>query len=126
MGDKPVILIVEDDDDCRAVLTDVLEMSGYSVVSAGGAHRAVELARKDPPALVLLDYTMPDADGGWVVQALRASGGALGEVPVVLTTGSSTGRSIAEALGVRSLEKPFDLQRLLDLVRRLAPVPTPP
>ena len=47
------------------------------------------------------------------------------DVPVVLTTGSSAGRSIAESLGVRSLEKPFDVQRLLDLVRRLAPVPTP-
>jgi CheY-like chemotaxis protein len=126
MADKPVILIVEDDDDCRAVLTDVLEMCGYCVVSAGDARGAVELARKDPPALVLLDFMMPDADGGWVVETLRAAGAPLQDVPVVLTTGSSEGRSIARALGVRSLGKPFDVQRLLDLVRTLAPVPNPP
>jgi CheY-like chemotaxis protein len=121
MADRPLILIVEDDDDCRMVLADVLEMSGYSVICSGEAHRAVEMARSAPPALVLLDFTMPDADGGWVVRALRSMGGALKEVPVVLTTGSSDARSIAQALGVRSLEKPFDVQRLLELVRTLAP-----
>jgi hypothetical protein len=43
------------------------------------------------------------------------------EVPVVLTTGSSAGREIAASLGVRSLEKPFDMNRLLELVQTLAP-----
>src|SRR5437764_12349762 len=64
---------------------------------------------------------MPDADGGWLVRSLRAQGGSLAEVPVVLTTGSSAGREIAESLGVRALEKPFDMNRLLELVRTLAP-----
>jgi hypothetical protein len=42
-------------------------------------------------------------------------------VPVVLTTGSDDGRVIAERLGVRSLEKPFDVNRLLELVQELVP-----
>src|SRR5215470_13805141 len=120
--ERPSILVVEDDDDCRTVLVDLLEMSGYSVLSCGEAHRAVQLAREHPPALVLVDFMMPDADGGWLVRSLRAEGGNLAEVPVVLTTGSSDGREIADALGVRSLEKPFDVNRLLDLVRALAPL----
>jgi CheY-like chemotaxis protein len=123
MSDRPSILVVEDDDDCRMVLADLLEMSGYSVISCGEARRAVELAKQRPPALVLVDFMMPDADGGWLVRSLRAAGGALAEVPVVLTTGSSAGREIAESLGVRSLEKPFDMNRLLELVRALAPSP---
>ncbi|HYV67443.1 MAG TPA: response regulator [Myxococcales bacterium] len=122
MRERPSILVVEDDDDCRSVLVDLLEMSGYSVLSCGEAHRAVQLAREHPPALVLVDFMMPDADGGWLVRSLRAEGGNLAEVPVVLTTGSSDGREIADALGVRSLEKPFDVNRLLDLVRALAPL----
>ena len=123
MTDRPSILVVEDDEDCRTVLADILEISGYSVVSCGEAHRAVELAKEMAPDLVLVDFMMPDADGGWLVRSLRAQGGALAEVPVVLTTGSIAGREIAESLGVRSLEKPFDMNRLLDLVRSLAPAP---
>jgi two-component system, OmpR family, response regulator len=121
MTARPSILVVEDDEDCRTVLADLLEMSGYSVVSCGEAHRAVELAKEAAPALVLVDFMMPDADGGWLVRSLRAQGGALAEVPVVLTTGSIAGREIAESLGVRALEKPFDMNRLLELVRALAP-----
>jgi len=124
MPDRPSILVVEDDDDCRMVLADLLEMSGYSVVSCGEARRAVELAKESAPALVLVDFMMPDADGGWLVRSLRAQGGKLAQVPVVLTTGSSAGREIAESLGVRSLEKPFDMNRLLELVRALAPAPS--
>jgi CheY-like chemotaxis protein len=123
MTDRPSILVVEDDEDCRTVLADLLEMSGYDVVSCGEAHRAVELAKEAAPALVLVDFMMPDADGGWLVRSLRAEGGALAVVPVVLTTGSIAGREIAESLGVRSLEKPFDMNRLLELVRSLAPSP---
>jgi len=122
MSERPSILVVEDDDDCRNVLADVLEMSGYSVLSCGEARRAVEMAREHRPALVLVDFMMPDADGGWVVRSLRAEGGDLAGVPVVLTTGSSAGREIADSLGVPSLEKPFDVNRLLQLVHALAPV----
>jgi len=121
MNERPSILVVEDDDDCRTVLVDLLEMSGYSVLSCGEAHRAVEMARQHQPALVLVDFMMPDADGGWLVRSLRAEGGNLADVPVVLTTGSSAGREIAHSLGVRALEKPFDMNRLLELVHPLAP-----
>ena len=121
MSERPSILVVEDDDDCRTVLADLLEMSGYSVLSCGEAHRAVEMAREHELALVLVDFMMPDADGGWLVRSLRAEGGQLAQVPVVLTTGSSAGRAIADSLGVRALEKPFDMNRLLELVRTLAP-----
>ena len=122
MNERPSILVVEDDDDWRTVLVDLLEMSGYSVLSCGEAHRAVEMARQHQPALVLVDFMMPDADGGWLVRSLRAEGGNLADVPVVLTTGSSAGREIADSLGVRSLEKPFDVNRLLELVQTLAPM----
>jgi CheY-like chemotaxis protein len=117
----PTILVVDDDADCRTVLSDLLETAGYAVMSCGSAHAAVDLARDHRPALVLADFVMPDADGAWLVRSLRAIGGELADIPVVLTTGSSAGREIAHALGIRSLEKPFDMVRLLDVVRGLAP-----
>jgi CheY-like chemotaxis protein len=116
---KPTILIVEDDADCRSVLQDLLELNGYDVRTCPDAGHAVAAARAEPPALMLVDYMMPDADGGWVVEQLRESG--LSKIPVVLTSGSNEGRDIADRLGVRSLEKPFDVNRLLDLVRALVP-----
>jgi len=118
MSDRPIILIVEDDADCRAVLQDLLELNGYTVRSCEDAHHAVEEARARKPSLMLLDFLMPDADGGWVVRTLREHGV---NVPVVLTTGLTEGREQAEKLGLMSLEKPFDISRLLELVRSLVP-----
>ena len=121
MSDRPTILIVEDDEDCRMVLQDLLELNGFTVQTCPDAHHAVAAVRARPPALMLIDYLMPDANGAWVVRTLRDGGGAPAKVPVVLTTGSNDGRQEAEQLGVRSLEKPFDVNRLLELVRTLVP-----
>lgn len=121
MAEKPTILVVEDDADCRSVLQDLLELNGYVVRTCADAQAAVSAARSATPALMLLDYLMPDADGAWVVQKLREAGGALARVPVVLTTGSNEGRLVAESLGVPSLEKPFDVARLLEVVQSLVP-----
>ncbi len=118
MGEKPTILVVEDDEDCRSVLQDLLEMHGYSVSTCKDARQAVEVASAQRPALMLLDYLMPDADGAWVVRKLRETGI---EVPVVFTTGLNEGREEAERLGLPSLEKPFDVSRLIELVRSLVP-----
>jgi two-component system C4-dicarboxylate transport response regulator DctD len=121
LADKPTILVVEDDADCRAVLQDLLELNGYIVRTCADARHAVAAARSALPALMLVDYVMPDEDGAWVLQQLRDAGGALSRVPVVLTTGSDDGRVMAERLGVRALEKPFDVNRLLELVQELVP-----
>ena len=117
MSDRHEILIVDDDEDTRIVLQDLLELNGFAVHTVANAHRAVEAARTDSPALILVDYFMPDADGAWVVQRLREAG--LGQIPVVVTTGSYEGREQAERLGVPSMEKPFDVNRLVELVRTL-------
>jgi CheY-like chemotaxis protein len=119
VSSRPEILIVDDDADTRLVLQDLLELNGFSVRTVPDAHRAIEAVRISYPALILVDYYMPDADGAWLVQRLRDSD--LGRIPVILTTGSNEGREQAERLGVRSMEKPFDVNRLLELLRALLP-----
>ena len=121
MNERPTILIVEDDEDCRLVLQDLLELNGFTVQTCPDAHHAVDAVRQRPPALMLIDYQMPDANGAWVVRTLREGGGAPARVPVVFTTGSSDGRDEATLLGVQSLDKPFDVSRLVQLVRTLVP-----
>src|SRR3954471_17070842 len=119
VSERAEILVVEDDEDTCVVLQDLLELNGLVVRTSPEGRPALAAAPAVAPALILVDYFMPDADGAWVVQQLRESG--LGQVPVVLTTGSNEGREQAERLGVRSLEKPFDVSRLLELVRSLVP-----
>ena len=119
MAEGREILIVDDDEDTRTVLQDLLELNGYVVRAFPDARRAIDAACALRPALMLVDYFLPDANGAWLVQQLRDAG--LGQVPVVLTTGSNEGREQAERLGVRSMEKPFDVSRLLDMVKMLVP-----
>jgi len=95
VSDRHEILVVDDDEDTRLVLQDLLELNGFAVRACPDARHALEAARAAPPALMLVDYFMPDADGAWVVQQLRAAG--LGRVPVVLTTGSNEGRGAGRA-----------------------------
>jgi CheY-like chemotaxis protein len=90
VSDRHEILVVDDDEDTRLVLQDLLELNGFAVRACPDARHALEAARAAPPALMLVDYFMPDADGAWVVQQLRAAG--LGRVPVVLRSlSTSTG-----------------------------------
>ncbi len=121
MAQTGSILLVEDDLDCRTVLAELLELSGYRVVSCGDAASGLEAARREPPALVMLDLHLPGRDGVWLVHALREAGPPLSTTPIVLTTGSADAREVAASLGVNHLEKPFDAGRMLELVKGLLP-----
>lgn len=117
------ILVVEDDLDCRTVLADLLDLSGYAVVCCGDALSALEVARRTPPDLALVDLHLPGRDGSWLVQALRESGPPLSTMPLVLTTGSADAREVARGLGITALLKPFDAGVLLDLIGSLVRAP---
>src|SRR5207245_1849123 len=67
------ILIVDDDEDTRTVLQDLLELNGYAVRAFPDARRAIDAACALRPALMLVDYFLPDANGPWPVQPLRGA-----------------------------------------------------
>src|SRR3989442_14155359 len=94
MAEGREILIVADDEDTRTVLQDLLELNGYAVRAFPDARRAIDAACALRPALMLVDYFLPDANGAWLVQQLRDAG--LWQVPCVLTTGPNTGAEHAE------------------------------
>jgi CheY-like chemotaxis protein/phosphoribosyl 1,2-cyclic phosphodiesterase len=108
---QPTILVADDDAEIVRLIATVLEGEGYRVVSARDGESALRLARLERPALVLLDWEMPGADGVEVTRTLRdAADPALRDVAVVLITGRAGAENTAEgfAAGVTDyLTKPF-------------------
>lgn len=111
------ILIVDDDDDGRSFLKEVLETDGYVVSEARDGRAALELlANALDPALVILDLEMPVMTGPELVVAMR-SHEQLARLPVLIVSGS--GKSIVPvgAPVVGFLPKPLELDAALAAVK---------
>ncbi len=79
------VLIIEDNEQNRYLLTFLLEQNGYTVSSAADGARGIEAARASTPTLILLDIQLPTMDGYAVARALREHE-ALRETPIVAVT----------------------------------------
>jgi CheY-like chemotaxis protein/phosphoribosyl 1,2-cyclic phosphodiesterase len=105
------ILVADDDPTIVRLLTLALDPDGFRVVTASDGKTALDRARRERPALILLDWEMPAADGIEVTRALRRDpDAALRDVPVVLITAQSGPDNAAAgfAAGVTDyLTKPF-------------------
>ena len=71
MASERTILIVDDDHHIRHVLAYKLGQQGLTVMSAGNGHEALEMARRNPPAVVITDLQMPVMGGLDLAVALR-------------------------------------------------------
>ena len=114
----PTILIVDDDESLRLLCRVNLELDGYRVLEAPSVADAEAVLAAGAVDLFLLDVHVGADDGIELMRSLRTrEHGA----PVVLFTGSATldSETLAEADGI--VPKPFRLEQLLAVVRRLAP-----
>jgi two-component system, chemotaxis family, chemotaxis protein CheY len=112
------ILVVDDTRSMRAMVASVLQGAGYEVAEAGDGVEALELARKRVFDLVVTDHNMPRMDGVTLVRELRALANYDPVALIVLSTEASPelkqkGR---EAGATGWMAKPFDPQRMLDIV----------
>lgn len=117
---KPKILVVDDLDEHRDLLEQVLEDLGYDVVGARDGAAALRFVRADPPpCLVLLDLFMPGMDGHAFLQELRADP-QRAALPVVLMTADPDAAEAwpGSARPELSLVKPFGLRELRQVVVR--------
>ena len=110
------VLVVDDDVLLRRSAAFHLELAGYRASTAGSAEHALELARRDPPDIVLLDIGLPGMDG---LVALRQFENRL-SVPVIFV--SARRREIDQVLGLELgaddyITKPFDFDVLLARVK---------
>jgi two-component system alkaline phosphatase synthesis response regulator PhoP len=113
------ILLVEDEARLAELIADNLEVEGYAVEIASDGARALERARGEPPALIVLDVMLPGLDGFEVCERLRAAGCT---VPVLFLTARNEGEDRVRGLelgGDDYLGKPFDLRELLLRVRAI-------
>jgi len=120
-------MVVEDDDDTRDLIVEVLRDDGYEVFSAPNGRDALTSVRSlgAPPALILLDLMMPVMNG-WQFLDERTRDAALAAVPVVVLS-ADPARQLAAGHGVVAvIGKPFDLSRLLRLVRAVTKAHAPP
>jgi DNA-binding response OmpR family regulator len=121
-GARRSILIVEDDPRTADVLRSALELEGepgWQIEVAGEGLRALELAARIPPDLVLLDVRLPGLDGAEVYRRLRATPKGRRIRVLFLSAGTSLDlyqRGIEDGVLLR---KPFDVQDLIRLVRTL-------
>ena len=120
----PQILVVEDDDAIRELVSDVLRDDGYDVREATNGAEALKQVCNERPDLIVLDLMMPVMDGWAFVEECRVKA-FCEDVPIVVTSASHDLPTTAERLrsfGVRTcLAKPFDVDGLLALVERYAP-----
>lgn len=112
------VLIVEDESEVAELLREVLAEAGFDVVlSTGGA--ALATAADVHPDVVVIDYAMPGMTGADVISEMRQSAEPT-MPPVVLVTGHYEASEIAREIGANAyLQKPFDVDDLVGVVRRL-------
>ena len=111
------MIVVEDDEDIAALLTDILVAEGYApVADSDAAALGGELDRR--PDLVVLDLRLTRGGADGILSALRARG--LADVPILLLSAASDLPDRARELGVTHyLAKPFELEEFLVTVARL-------
>jgi DNA-binding response OmpR family regulator len=118
MNDKPRVLVVDDDEDIRVLLEELLGRAGYQVDVVPDGRAALRRLFEAPPALVVLDVTMPELDGYQTLERIRD----LSDVPVLMLTARS--QELERVRGLASgaddyVAKPFGRQELLARVQAL-------
>ena len=117
----PRILLVEDNEMNRDMLSRRLNRRGYEVVIATDGQRGIEMANSEAPDLILMDMSLPIIDGWEATRTLKAAS-ATKHIPVIALTAHamSTDREKAIAAGCDDYDtKPIELQRLLGKMEAL-------
>ena len=116
------ILVVDDEDQTRELLRELLTEDGYEVIEAADGTIAMTLVRLEPPDLIITDLIMPNQEGLETISEIRKDHPTLGIIAI-----SGGGRigpesylAIAERLGAsRTFCKPLDVHRMMAAVREL-------
>jgi CheY-like chemotaxis protein len=117
------ILVVDDDQDTCASLSDIITDLGYRVGVAYDGPTALDLSRRRPYGLALLDYKMPGMDGVELYGRLKQLQPDTVGVLVTAFAAEGTLRAASEAGIRRVLPKPVDSGRLIPLIEEVAGTP---
>ena len=118
---RPLVLVADDDDDIRMLVTFRLERSGYEVLAARDGEEALELAVRHRPDLAVLDLTMPKLDGYQLMGRLRELEETR-RMPVILLTARAQDDDVARGFAAGAddyIRKPFSPQELQARVKAI-------
>jgi DNA-binding response OmpR family regulator len=125
--DAPLVLVADDEDDIRALVSFRLKRAGYEVITAADGEEALLLATTRLPDLVVLDMMMPKATGLEVTRSMREQS-TTKDIPIILLTARAQEADVARGFDAGAddyVKKPFspqDLQaRVQALLERSAP-----
>jgi len=115
------ILVVEDTEDNRRILRDLLTSAGYALLEATDGSGGVDLALQEKPDLVLMDIQLPIMDGYEATRRLKADPSTR-HIPVVAVTSYALSGDEGKALAAGCdayVAKPFSPRKILGLVRQI-------
>src|SRR5687767_10090981 len=118
---RGAILVVEDREDVRQGMAQLLELHGFLVVDAGHGGQALEHLRSDPLgfAVILLDLMMPGPVNGCDFRSQQLAAPELAEIPTIVVSAADMDPSLRAQLRPDAwVEKPFRFDQLLALVKK--------
>ena len=116
MKDRPLILVVDDEQDMLDLLKDLLWLEGFDVHGTRDSREAIALLEEWHPDLVLLDIVMSELDGFQVLDLIRERS----NVPVVMVTGRCESPTLRKALSLGAddyVTKPFSAVELVARIK---------
>jgi two-component system cell cycle response regulator DivK len=119
----PRILLVEDQEDNRRIVRDLLLSAGYELIEAVDGEEGIRLAERNRPDLILMDVQLPIFDGYQATRQIRAMS-ALCDVPIIAVTSyalSGDDLKAQEAGCTDYISKPFSPRALLAKIREYVP-----
>ena len=117
------ILIVEDNEMNREMLSRRLERRGFAIVMAVDGQQGVDMARSEKPDLILMDMSLPVMDGWTATRTIKDDAETAGIPVIALTAHAMAGdREKAMAAGCDDYDtKPIELPRLLEKIGKFLP-----
>lgn len=113
------VLVLEDSDELRAIVAEMISAHGFVPVEAESAEAALRLVAAEPPDVAIVDQHLPGASGAQFVRLLRASpDGRLRTLPVIGLSGRAwSERELMAAGACCFIRKPVDVHRLVRAIR---------
>jgi CheY-like chemotaxis protein len=113
------ILVVDDNRTLRLLISQALEHAGYVAIGADCAETALEVARTDPPDLLLVDQVMPGMSGAELIRSVRADPTLRTRTVIGFSGVSNAAEELLRAGADLALQKPLHEEELLGQVRRM-------
>src|SRR5918995_3492718 len=119
------ILVVEDQEDNRRIIRDLLMSAGYELIEATDGEEGVRLAGSERPDLILMDIQLPVLDGHEATRRVKKNP-ELQHIPIIVVTSYALSGDEQKATAAGSdayVAKPFSPRQLLATIRKFLPEP---